>query len=95
MTIAKEIEDQLMYLADPTTRWVKYFPHLKFEACAARRSCLVLHKGLSSKAIDFVESVLDSDYDSIFQWNDVFAQSKQEVIWVLEEALDIAEKEGI
>ena len=97
-TIADELEDRLWYLADPAVVWVNHLPH-------NGQSCLILDAqhshdhirdifGMSKAARLWLEKFLDVDCQSPAIFND-HCRTRDEVLWMLEEAVEQARWEGV
>ena len=98
-TIADELEDRLWYLADPAVVWVPGEPH-------GGESCLIMDVvGETSWIISYDAElwlrgfVIDYQSDQqnrqpwLSEWNE--GRTRDEVLWMLEEAVDQARWEGV
>ncbi len=105
--IAADLYDRLFYLADPSTVWVRGNP-AQGQSCLLYDCPLVRYSGLLAlidPAQIFIEQFIEADFKSethgvffwvsIARWNDYVATSKEEVLWLLEDALDEAIEGGL
>lgn len=107
MKISEEIDRQICILSDPKVKWVQHEPYASSnQACAViyypKKNPLkvfILSKETMEWLSRFVELYVYGSkqvYEySISRWNDYSAGSRQEVIWMLEEAYDQALWEGL
>ena len=94
MTVAQELEDRLWYLADPKVKWVQRWP-VGAEVCLVRgngvRSGLAFSPTANDWLIEFVRlyaGMLPSYFNDR-------ARRREEVLWLLEEAVEQARWEGV
>lgn len=105
MSISKELENRLFYLADPKIVWRRGQP------CKSGQACLVEDfdpvrgvtvDGLTITAQFFLDRFVryyaanDADsFPTAVGFNDQIAKSRQEVLWMLEEAIAEAKEQGV
>jgi hypothetical protein len=104
--IVQELTDQLAYLSDPEVVWVPACPDdgqscLVVSIPTGDVDCVY---AFSNPTVQFLTRFLTeydrSDYDlneliDPVEWNDHYAKSRDEVLWMLEEAIDLAEALGV
>ena len=95
MTIESVLQEQRDFLVLDTTTWVKRSPKVLNEACMAVR----MDSGWERQVIGqdaslFVQTMLLNNIP-LTGWNDNLAQSKEQVIEVLEKAIALAGERGI
>lgn len=101
-SIEKELRDRMCTLADRKVRWVDKPPVRKNECCLAYNSDPgnVAALALSYEALAFLNNftsgyAAENEIDekrgiSAVDFNDFIADERREVIWMLEEAIDLA-----
>jgi hypothetical protein len=103
MTIAEQIWGQICVLSDPDTIWVRGTPNDVGESCAVFYKYRMFMTFSVSRETRYFLNDFTSDYSatdgrnyiSIVRFNDHIAESVDEVIWLLEEAYNLAEEEGL
>lgn len=101
MTIARELEARLFELADPKTKWVQDSPRNPGEQClvvrypegGVRNWQVPWEIETSTWLREFVSGYADGMTPTGF--NDRVAKSRDEVLWMLQEAIDQARWEGV
>lgn len=91
MSIAEELEQRLWYLADPQVKWVPRTPNDFYEACLVLGGC-----ALSNLTQAWLNGFC-LDYDGCWAvcFNDDTCNRREQVLWMLEEAIDQARWEGV
>lgn len=99
VSVAEELWDQLVYLSDPSTDWVRGMPLTGYpQAClVARGGRHVVGPSAHRLLLDLtvVEGRGTRGHESAAWWNDHNAKSREQVIHVLEEAYWWAKEEGL
>lgn len=108
MTIAQELKRRREYLSDPTVDWVSRAPRFDGEACLIadcpvdrRELRLALTHGAELFLDDFVREYGAEGENpssmpiSAAEFNDAYCTSREQVLWMLDEAVDQAKFLGI
>lgn len=109
--VASELRDRLFYLADPKVRWVRGLPQRSNQSCllydhvGGAEISVALTPTTETWLYDFVFKYTDGEFvgDPLWPGTDLGVDpvefnetsSRQEVLWMLEEAVDEAIWEGV
>lgn len=101
MTIAQQLEARLFELADPAVTWVQHPPSWPGEQCllirrlgVPDRPVAVFEHKVYEWLTEFIRDYSDSSQTAGW-WKDRTAQSREDVLWMLQEAIDEAKWEGV
>jgi len=98
MSIESELQAQVDFLKRDTTKWVQCYPIAFNEACMVVRASSSSPRHISVLATEWISRWMISIglmVESVTVWNDKLAQSKQEVIAMLEKAIAVAGEKGV